>query len=160
MTSKDRVASPSYTCDVCCKNYQHEKMAFDCCKPGIVSADSRLAAHLPYACGSCAKAYADFAHASECCKADHVNCPLSDLPDDAYLGQGMAYSYGKTFTGSWEMVLNHSSTADPVRVYPLPPLVAKMVEDIYRSRFQSGAEDVQKKLRAQLGIGQEGNYAQ
>ena len=155
MKSSDRVAVAVHTCPKCFETYQAEKQAVDCCDSGATG--KKLPVHVdgPYSCGDCGKGWTDYELAGKCCKADHVKCPLSDLPDDAYLGHGLDYNYGKAFTGNWELVWNKGNHKDPVRVYPLPPLVAKMVEHVHRDRYEQGTESAQKQMRIALGIHQE-----
>jgi hypothetical protein len=134
-----------------------EKQAKECCqsespKP---SDDSSLNVH---GCGKCGVGWQAFEQASQCCRADHVTCPLADLPADAFIGHGLEYNYGKAFTGNWELVHNKGPVDKAVRVYPLPPLLAKMVEDIFRVRYEAGRDCAQKQIRDALGIRQEVGY--
>ncbi|MDT8925194.1 hypothetical protein RBE51_20590 [Pseudomonas taiwanensis] len=77
-----------------------------------------------YTCGKCRKAHGSFDSAGHCCQADHVECPLSDLPYDAEVGCGLAYHYANgAFSTSWEIIKN--GCEDIVPVYPLTPLMCK-----------------------------------
>lgn len=154
MPSKDRVSAPSHSCPKCVKSHTSEKLAIHCCDTGTELSDGADLSG-EYGCGKCAKHWADFQSASNCCKAYHVTCPTSDLPQDAFIGHGLDYSYGKSFTGQWELVCNKEPHTESVRVYQLPPLVAKMVEDIYRTRFEAGRESAQIQMRDALGIPRE-----
>lgn len=157
MTSKDRVSAPSHACPKCVKSHPTEKLAAVCCETGD-AAKKESGQGGPYGCGSCATGWADFSGAAKCCNAHHVTCPTSDLPQDAYIGHGLAYNYGKSFTGNWELVCNETPHDEPVRVYPLPPLVAKMVELMHEDRFEEGRESAQKKMRDALGIPPDSGY--
>lgn len=154
MKSNDRTAVP-HTCEKCFKTHQSEKAAVQCCEPGVVGEGLPGSSFGDYGCGKCGIGWADFALAAKCCKADHIKCPLSELPDDAYIGHGLDYSHGKTFTGNWELVKNNGRHIEPVRVYPLPPLVAKMVEDLYRTRYTQGIDHSRNQMRDALGIPRE-----
>ena len=105
-----------------------------------------------YACGKCKIPRPQFVAAKQCCNADHVLCPLEDLPQDAIIGHGMQYNYGKAFTGNWELVHNHGVPTDPMRVYPLPALVAKAMESMFRDRFEEGRDSAQQQMRVALGM--------
>lgn len=152
MKSSDRISVALHTCPKCVETYPCEKQAIDCCDSG-----KKPAQHVngPYGCGDCGKGWADFELAGKCCDSDYVTCPVSDLPDDAYIGNGLDYSYGKTFTRNWELVWNKSPLNEATRVYTLHPLVAKMVEDIHRTRNEQGFAAAQKQMRVALGIDQE-----
>lgn len=152
MKSSDRVAVAVHTCPKCIETYASEKQAMDCCESGNKQSAHD---HGPYGCGNCGKGWAAYSLAGKCCDSDHVRCPLSELPEDAYLGNGLDYSYGKAFTRNWELVFNKGLHNEATRVYPLPPLVAKMVEDIYRTRNEQGMETARKQMRVALGISQE-----
>lgn len=81
-----------------------------------------------YVCGACRALHATFVAASACCSADHVECPMSDLPSDAEVGQGKAYNYSfAAFSAGWEIVKNTQESGCAVAVYPLPPLLSKIL---------------------------------
>lgn len=105
-----------------------------------------------YVCGDCKAPFHSFDEAAMCCKADHVECPLSDLPEDAELGQDKAYGYGTVFSGRWEIVHNHGTPKQPVRVYPLPALVGKAMAHLVESRYEAGQLDAKAAVRKALGL--------
>lgn len=158
MTSKDRVSAQSHACPKCVKSHPTERLAAACCETGD-AAKKESAQGGPYGCGKCATGWADFSGAAKCCKAYYVTCPTSDLPEDAYIGQGLAYNYGKSFTGNWELFCSDARHDLPTRVYPLPPLVAKMVDHVYQDRFEEGRESAQKQMRDALGIPRDSGHA-
>jgi hypothetical protein len=105
-----------------------------------------------YTCSNCCKAHDTFEAAGDCCRADFVECPLSELPDDAALGHGQAYSYGKAFTGRWELVLNGRPATEPVRVYPVPPVLSKMISQLADDRYKDGAAAAKLAMRQALDL--------
>lgn len=105
-----------------------------------------------YVCGDCKTPFHDFDEAAICCKADHVECPLSDLPQDAELGQDKAYGYGTVFSGGWEIVHNHGTPDQPVRVYPLPQLVRSAMIHLCDARYEAGKNDAKAEIRKALAI--------
>lgn len=105
-----------------------------------------------YRCGSCKNAFIQFSAAATCCNADHVECPLSDLPVDAELGQGKAYTYGTVFSGGWEIVHNHGTPDLPIRVYPLPQLVRSAMTHLCDSRYSAGKDEAKAEIRKALGV--------
>ena len=56
------------------------------------------------------------------------------------------------FSGRWELVLNGGSVKEPIRVYPLPPLMSKMVHALAEGRYENGVLDAQVKMRRALGL--------
>lgn len=107
---------------------------------------------MSYICSNCRKAHDTFEAAGDCCRADFVECPLSELPDDAALGHGQAYGYGKTFTGRWELVLNGRPATEPVRVYPVPPVLSKMISQLADDRYKDGAAAAKLAMRQALDL--------
>lgn len=107
---------------------------------------------MSYICSNCRKAHDTFEAAGDCCRADFVECPLSELPDDAALGHGQAYSYGKAFTGRWELVLNGRPATEPVRVYPVPPVISKMISQLADDRYKDGAAAAKLVIRQALDL--------
>lgn len=107
---------------------------------------------MSYICSNCCKAHDTFEAAGDCCRADFVECPLSELPDDAALGHGQAYSYGKAFTGRWELVLNGRPATEPVRVYPVPPVLSKMISQLADDRYKDGAAAAKLAMRQALDL--------
>lgn len=106
-----------------------------------------------YTCPTCRKRHLTFEAAGVCCHADFVECPMSDLPEDAEFGGGKGrYSYGTVFSGRWELVLNGTPDDQPVRVYPLPSLMSKMVKAFADARYLDGAEEVRSSMRRLLGV--------
>lgn len=105
-----------------------------------------------YRCGGCKESFASFSAAAQCCTADHVECPLSDLPAEAELGHGKAYGYGTVFTGGWEIVYNHGTPDQPVRVYPLPQLVRSAMAHLCEARYDAGKNDAKAEIRKALGV--------
>lgn len=107
-----------------------------------------------YTCGGCGKEYPSPEDAGKCCNAECIYCPLIDLPIDAEIGHGKNFNYGSVFSGSFELVDNHSDQTLPVRVYPLPPLVSKMAMDMFDRRYEMGRLDAQRDMRNALGLKQ------
>lgn len=105
-----------------------------------------------YRCGGCKGSFESFSAAAKCCTADYVECPLSDLPADAELGAGKAYSYGTVFTGGWEIGHNHGTPDQPVKVYPLPPLVRSAMDHLCADRYEAGQADAKAAIRTALGV--------
>ncbi|MBN4180666.1 hypothetical protein [Pseudomonas savastanoi] len=105
-----------------------------------------------YRCGSCKNTFIQFSAAAACCNADHVECPLSDLPVDAELGHGKAYGYGTVFSGGWEIVHNHGTPDQPVPVYPLPQLVRSAMTHLCDSRYGAGKDEAKAEIRKALGV--------
>ncbi|MBI6882625.1 hypothetical protein [Pseudomonas putida] len=106
-----------------------------------------------YGCGKCQEPWSTIEKAKECCNATHLLCPLEDLPENAFIGHGLEYGYGKAFTGDWEIVYNHGTPADPVMVYPLPGLVCAMIEEISQNHLEEGGVAAQKRICESLGLG-------
>ena len=111
-----------------------------------------MSAQANYRCGDCKASFQGFDEAAECCKAEHVECPISDLPADADLGDGKAYTYGSVFSGVWEIVYNHGAPDQPVRVYPLPALVGRAMTNLFEARYEAGQMDAKTAMRKALGI--------
>lgn len=99
-----------------------------------------------YTCGKCRKVHGSFSSADHCCGADHVECPLSDLPRDAEVGYGLAYHYANgAFSASWEIVKNGcEGSGAAVPVYPLAPLMCKtltLLNDNSREAGEAALKD-------------------
>lgn len=108
---------------------------------------------MSYTCPTCKLKYEHFKPAGLCCQSDFVECPLSELPPDAEFGGGPGhYSYGTVFTGRWELVLNGSPSHEPVRVYPLPPLISKMISTLADARYAQGVTNAQAEMRRAFGM--------
>ena len=106
-----------------------------------------------YTCPTCRTEHTSFESAGTCCKADFVECPLSELPLHAELGFGQGtYGYGTVFTRRWELVLNGTPVDQPVRVYPLPLLMSKMVMELADKKYEQGKESVRSEIKRTLGI--------
>jgi hypothetical protein len=98
-----------------------------------------------YICGSCRKPHLSFNTANACCHADHVECPLSDLPQNAEVGHGLEYNYAKgVFSANWEMVKNsRTDQQSAVAVFPLTQLMCKTL-DLLASNSRDAGESAIK----------------
>ncbi len=91
---------------------------------------------MSYVCPSCRKEHDVFIEAGDCCHANFVECPLSELPENAELGfVNGTYAYGTVFTGRWELVLHGCLKEEPTRVYPLPLVVSEMVSELAEGKL-------------------------
>jgi hypothetical protein len=106
-----------------------------------------------YTCPTCRKVHEKAEIAQACCNAYYIECALSDIPVDAEFGCGAGqYGYGTVFTGGWELVLNSTPKGEAIQVFPLPPLLNKLVQQLADARYQQGREDAQLGIRHALGL--------
>jgi hypothetical protein len=109
---------------------------------------------MTYTCTECRKTHDTFDRACECCKADFIECPLSEIPDDAelFIDNGK-YVYGSNFiVDGWFIGLAQTPTDEPSRIYNLPPLVSKIIDKIYRDQYEKGNDDARQSIRKALGL--------
>lgn len=70
-----------------------------------------------FTCPGCRTEHQNFHDAGACCSADHVECPLTELPSAGdQVGPGCTFSYGTVFSGRWELVRNDTPVFEPTRV--------------------------------------------
>lgn len=108
-----------------------------------------------FACGQCKKLHPTFNEAGNCCLAEHVECPLSQLPADGDIGNiavALEFSFGRgTFSEGWEIVRNHTDHKAAVSVYPLPPLLNKIMDRLADDRYEAGQQSIKDAVNRVTG---------
>ena len=109
-----------------------------------------------YRCTVCQTGHDTFNLAYKCCKADFIECPLSEIPDYAeLLSNNGNYTFGKNFnnTNGWFIGLcNNQPLTEPSRIYFLPPIVSKLIDNIYSIQYKKGKTDAQRIIQKALGL--------
>lgn len=108
-----------------------------------------------FACGKCKKLHPSFNQAGNCCLAEHVECPLSQLPADGEIGniaQAREFSFGRgTFSKGWEVVRNVCDPKAAVPVYPLPPLLNTIMDRLANDRYEAGQQAIKDAVNRVTG---------
>lgn len=106
-----------------------------------------------YICPKCNKEHSTFENAGDCCFAAYVECPHSELPDNAELGYAPGkYSYGTVCTGRFELIKTNDNPDEPIRVYPLHKIFHESILDALAVQHEKGQADARAELRKALGI--------
>lgn len=87
-------------------------------------------------------------------KAEFVYCPFDDLPEDAdpTADRPSRFTYGSdVFGGSKNWIIVENGT-EPVKVYKVPMPVSRIINSIFKLRYEAGNLEAKETMRRALGI--------